>query len=160
MTAPMIASQRSELHHSASSVPTTISVAGHAAAEPAIIQFAYARTWGAASQRWFAPVPTIEGAHVSIFARCWSGCATAKRNGGRRRAVRQRKRRRARSSCAMDRAAGVVYYDKSEVDSGSDYRYSETIPDSFDAETLGGVRRKRCNANECARGKVERRRPW
>ena len=76
------------------------------------------------------------------------------REAERRAAAREASKRRAQLE-RMERASVfVVYYDKSEVDSGSDYRYSETIPDSFDAETLG-VFLKRCNANECARGKVE-----
>ena len=59
------------------------------------------------------------------------------REAERRAAAREASKRRAQLE-RMERASVfVVYYDKSEVDSGSDYRYSETIPDSFDAETLG-----------------------
>ena len=76
------------------------------------------------------------------------------REAERRAAAREASKRRAQLE-RMERASVfVVYYDKSEVDSGSDYRYSETIPDSFDAETLG-VFLKRSNANECAIEKVD-----
>ena len=76
------------------------------------------------------------------------------REAERRAAARKASARRAQLE-KMERASVfVVYYDKSEVDSGSDYRYSDTIPDSFDAETLG-VFLKRSNANECAREKVD-----
>ena len=75
------------------------------------------------------------------------------REAERRAAAREASKRRAQLE-RMERASVfVVYYDKSERDSGSDYMYSQTIPDSFDAETLG-VFLKRSNANECARGKV------
>ncbi len=47
----------------------------------------------------------------------------------------------------------VVHYEKSEVDSGSRCGYSDTIPESFDAEILG-VYLQRSNANRCARDKV------
>ena len=47
----------------------------------------------------------------------------------------------------------LVHYDKSEVDSGSRCGYSDTIPESFDAEVLG-VYLQRSNANRCARDKV------
>ena len=47
----------------------------------------------------------------------------------------------------------LVHYDKSEVDSGSRRGYSDTIPESFDAEVLG-VYLQRSNADRCARDKV------
>ena len=47
----------------------------------------------------------------------------------------------------------VVHYEKSQVDSGSCCPYSDTIPESFDAEILG-VYLQRSNANRCARDKV------
>ena len=76
------------------------------------------------------------------------------REAERRAAAREASKRRAQLE-RMERASVfVVYYDKSEVDSGSDYRYSDTIPDSFDTETLG-VFLKRSNANECANEKVK-----
>ena len=46
-----------------------------------------------------------------------------------------------------------MYYDKMEVDSGSRCGYSDTIPESFDAEVLGVFLQQR-NANRCARDKV------
>ena len=46
-----------------------------------------------------------------------------------------------------------MYYDKSEVDSGSRCGYSDTIPESFDAEVLGVFLQMR-NANRCASDKV------
>ena len=47
----------------------------------------------------------------------------------------------------------VVHYEKSEVDSGSRCGYSDTIPESFDAEVLGVFLQMR-NANRCASDKV------
>ena len=47
----------------------------------------------------------------------------------------------------------LVHYEKSEVDSGSRCGYSDTIPESFDAEVLG-VYLQRSDANRCARDKV------
>ena len=46
-----------------------------------------------------------------------------------------------------------MHYDKSEVDSGSRCGYSDTNPESFDAEVLG-VYLQRRNANRCASDKV------
>ena len=46
-----------------------------------------------------------------------------------------------------------MYYDKSEVDSGSRCGYSDTIPESFDVEVLGVFLQMR-NANRCASDKV------
>ena len=47
----------------------------------------------------------------------------------------------------------VVHYDKSEVDSGSRCGYSDTTPESFDAEVLGVFLQMR-SANRCASDKV------